>query len=225
LHFSQDETMISLGELDLQTARFSDNDSLAERLDHMFRERLCRLVEREMNARYRCREDAEDVVQSVFRTFFCQAASGKFEFHHQGALWNLLRKLARHKILKHIRYQQAQSRDPRHECPLLEDCPAEGPTDVQACMLGDALEVVLSGLEPPEPELFALQLHGYSIGEICELVLRGLAPPYPQVLQLRLQGESESQIASRLECGREAVRYRLRRIRERLCKLLADEMQ
>jgi hypothetical protein len=81
--------MISLGELDLQTSRFSGNDSLAERLDHMFRERLCRLVEREMNARYRCREDAEDVVQSVFRTFFCQAASGKFEFHHQGALWNL----------------------------------------------------------------------------------------------------------------------------------------
>lgn len=197
------------------------SESAAGELDRLFRERLCLLVEREMNLRYRRREDPEDVVQSVFRTFFRRAGQGQYEWNHDGALWQLLKQIARHKVLKHARYHDAQARDIAKDETMgdqLEDTPPDG---VGAQIVGDALECALAGLEPPEPEVFRLQLHGYSIAEIIDTVLKGLDASYAEILQLRLQGQSMSQIARELNCTRAVIRYRLQRICQRLQKLLA----
>ena len=86
----------------------SVSETAAVELDRLFRDRLCSLVQREMNRRYARREDAEDIVQSVFRTLFRRAARGEFQFEHDGALWKLLQKITRRKILKHVEYHQAE---------------------------------------------------------------------------------------------------------------------
>ena len=106
----------------------------------------------------------------------------------------------------------------------MDDLLAVKPPDArEARLLGDVLEAVLARLEPPEPEVLRLQLYGYTIAEIVEIVLEGLDSPYPEILQLRLQGHTETQIADRLNCGREAVRYKLKRIRQRLAKMLGQD--
>ncbi|MEM8681000.1 MAG: ECF-type sigma factor [Planctomycetota bacterium] len=216
------------GERDRDLARraTAGTESVAVQLDHAFRDRLCALVEREMNARYRQREDPEDVVQSALRTYFRRASRGEFQFDHEGALWNLLQKLTRRKILKHVAYHAADKRClNKEEAHPTQDLPDDDTGGARARVVGDALEVVLAGMAPLEPEIYRLQLFGYSISEIVEIVLEGLDAPYPLILQLRLQGNTESEIAQQLGCGREAIRYKLRRIQQRLSRLLAEPAQ
>ena len=52
-----------------------------------YRARLCQLVEREMNRRFRRKEDPEDVVQSAFRTFYRHNAKGEFRIDSSVDLW------------------------------------------------------------------------------------------------------------------------------------------
>jgi len=201
-------------------------ESAAGDLDRRFRQRLCALVEREMNERFRRREDPEDIVQSVFRTFFRRAAKGEFQVEHSGALWRLLQQITRRKILKHSEYHLRDKRTPERERYEMDDLLADKPPGArEARLLGDVLEAVLARLEPLEPEVLRLQLFGYRIAEIVEIVIEGLESPYPEILQLRLQGQTETQIADKLGCGREAVRYRLKRIQERLRSMLSQDSE
>ena len=198
-------------------------ESAAYELDCRYRSRLCALVAREMDRRFRRREDPEDVVQSVCRTFFRRAAKGEFQVENLDCLWALLKKITRRKILKHVAKHRAKGRDiDKEEYADDAQLPGRAPTMQEARLLGDVLEIVLAGLEPPEPEILRLQLYGYTIAEILEIVLGGLDSPYPEILQLRLQGHTETQIATTLGCGREAVRYKLKRLRERLSKMLEE---
>jgi RNA polymerase sigma-70 factor (ECF subfamily) len=200
------------------------SESAASELDRRYRDRLCALVEREMNIRYRRREDPEDVVQSVFRTFFRRASQGEFRFDNQAGLWSLLQRITRCKILNHIQFHHADIRDVAREQPCdglaVADEEGAGPA---AWLLGETLEAVLNGMDPQESAVFRLQLFGLTIGEIVQTVLADLSPPFPEILQLRLQGCSEREIAQRIGCGREAVRYRLKRLRLRLNALLQDQ--
>lgn len=201
-------------------------ESAAGDLDRRFRQRLCALVEREMNERFRRREDPEDIVQSVFRTFFRRAAKGEFQVEHSGALWRLLQQITRRKILKHAEYHLRDKRTPERERYEMDDVLADRPPGArEARLLGDVLEAVLARLDPLEPEVLRLQLFGYRIAEIVEIVIEGLESPYPEILHLRLQGKTEMQIADNLGCGREAVRYKLRRIQQRLAKMLSGDSE
>lgn len=211
--------------LESQTSDESINiETLAEDLDAVYRDRLCALVRRQMHPRYLKRDDPEDVVQSVFRTFYRRASLGQFRFDHDGALWKLLQLIAKRKMIKRVAYHDAERRDIRREDADSADFEPELDADQAAAaqMLGDALEQALSGLNYPEPELYQLTLHGYSIVEIVDKVLTGLPDGYPEILQCRLQGMTETAIARRMGCGREAVRYRLIRIRQRMQELLGD---
>jgi RNA polymerase sigma-70 factor (ECF subfamily) len=200
-------------------------ESAADELDSRYRQRLCALVEREMNQRFRRREDPEDVVQSVFRTFFRRTARGEFTIEHPGALWRLLRQIARRKILKHGEYHGAERRHPDKEDRVeVEQLAARSTTASEARLLGDVLEAVLAGVQPLESGVFRLQLCGYTIREIVDIVIGTLERPYPEILQLRLQGHSENEIAQKLGCGREAVRYRLKRMTERLARTLQADV-
>ncbi len=202
------------------------SESAAGDLDRRFRQRLCALVEREMNERFRRREDPEDIVQSVFRTFFRRAAKGEFQVEHSGALWKLLQHITRRKILKHAEYHLRHRRTPERERYEMDDLLADRPPGArEARLLGDVLEAVLARLEPLEPEILRLQLFGYSIAEIVEIVIEGLDSPYAEILHLRLQGQTETQIADRIGCGREAIRYKLRRIQQRLAKMLGQDSE
>lgn len=198
-------------------------ESVAWELDRKFRTRLCELVDRQMNEIHKRRQDPEDVVQSVLMSFYVRTANGEYSFEHTGAMWNLLKQIARRKIVKRVEKDNALKRDIRKEETADEArIPNQLPTQAQAHLFGEALEMALNGLESPSSEISRMQLYGYTVREIMEKVLHGLAAPYPEILSKRLQGKSERQIAEEIGSTREAVRYKLARIRERLGKLLAE---
>ena len=199
-------------------------ESSATDLDRMFRDKLCELVKRQMSRRYQQREGPEDVVQDVLMTFFRRNANGEFHFEDTGAVWGLLQRIAHCKILKHVAHHEAQCRNPdREEYCEVEEVATDDLSGQRAQLLGDALEAALSGGITLEPEIYRLQLHGYTIDEIVKIALRSLPSPYPEILQLRLQGKNDREIAETLGCGQQAVGYRVKRIEERLKRHLRPD--
>jgi RNA polymerase sigma-70 factor (ECF subfamily) len=172
------------------------SDSPAAELDEQYRGRLCQLVEREMNRRFRRKEDPEDVVQSAFRTFYRRNALGEFQIDSSVDLWRLLETITRRKILKHVEKLGAGKRDPRREeCMEGDDLRGQGPTPEEAAIAADLVEKTLAGLDET----------------------------YMQVLHLRLKNCTEEEIAAALGCNRAFVRTRLNHLRERLQRLSDDD--
>jgi RNA polymerase sigma-70 factor (ECF subfamily) len=168
------------------------SDSVAAELDQRYRQRLCRLVERELDRGLRSREDPEDVVQTVFRTYFRRAALGEFRITHTSDLWALLAKITRRKILKRAEYHHAEKRRPDAEDGPPVDWVSRGePGPVDLAVAAELVEKTLAGLEPAVAEVF----------------------------QLRLAACTEEEIAQRMGCTRAAVRFKLERIRQRLTRL------
>lgn len=171
------------------------SESAANELVQRYRAKLCWLVEREMDRRLFRREDPEDVVQSALRSFFRGIEEGRFQIDHSGSLWALLEKVAMNKLLKHKEKQVASKRSPAKEVLVeAEYLHSRDPTPAEAALVTDLIQTVISGL----------------------------GSPYPEIVRLRLQGCTETEIAQELGCGRQAVHYRLQRIRNRFESLLDD---
>ena len=199
------------------------SDSIIWGIDQQFRNQLCAMVDRKMNEIYKRRQDPEDIVQSVFRSFFVRASNGEFKFENRQTLWHLLQRIARNKMLKRIQKDRARKRDvAREQNDVADSILFREPNDAQAHVLADALESALNGLSSPAPEFCKLQLFGYSVSEVVEIILRDLESPYPEILMMKLQGASESEIAKSLGCLRGKVRYQLNRLQTRLASLLGN---
>jgi RNA polymerase sigma-70 factor (ECF subfamily) len=170
-------------------------DSMATNIDNQYRGRLCQLVEREMNRRFRRREDPEDVVQSAFRTFYRRSTLGEFRIDSSTDLWRLLETITRHKLLKHVEKHCTAKRTPRREeYPEGDDLPGLAPTPEEAAIAADLIEHALAGLNES----------------------------YITIFNLRLQKHTEEEMAAELNCTRTLVRTKLNRIRDRLGRLSSD---
>jgi hypothetical protein len=62
----------------------------AELVFARYAQRLVRVAEQHLSRKLAGRVDGEDVVQSVFRTFFRRSAAGEFRIDNSGQLWRLL---------------------------------------------------------------------------------------------------------------------------------------
>ena len=176
--------------------RKADADLAASELDGQYRVKLCHLVEREMNRRFRRKEDPEDVVQSAFRTFYRRSAQGEFHIDSSGDLWCLLETITRHKMLKHAEKLATGKRDPkREEYTEGDDLRGQAPSPEEAAIAADLMEEALVGLDET----------------------------YVKVLHMRLQRCTEEEIATKLKCSRAFVRNKLKRIRDRLQKLSSGD--
>lgn len=153
--------------------------------------RLTRVAERHLSEKLAGRLDGEDVVQSVFRTFFRRGAAGEFRIDTSAQLWRLLVTITRRKVAAKGRYHTA---DPR---------------DVAAEAGGDS-RLAEAVVREPGPEEAA------TLVDQIEALLRGLPPFYSQVLELRLQGCGATEAASRLGVSRQTIHRALQLLRERL---------
>ena len=202
-------------------------ESIYEELDARFRDQLCGLISRKLNDRFKRRQDPDDIYQSVMKSFYVRVKGGQYYFESYDRLWAMLRTIAQRKLAKRVDRDHAAKRDVRRESSTsAEDClPVMlDPEGVPARILGDLLEQVLDELSGPWPNLYRLQLFGYAVEEVLQIILTNLPEPYPRILQLRLQGCSEQEIANRLGCQRGKIRYRLRRIENRLSQLLGERV-
>lgn len=128
-----------------------------------------------LGARLAARVDAEDVVQSAYKSFFNRYADGQFQLENWESLWSLLVVITLRKCANQRRYHQRERRAVSREtappertdssAPAWEAAGPE-PTPEEAVMLSETLENLLAGLELPEREIIALSLQGYTVAEI-----------------------------------------------------------
>jgi RNA polymerase sigma-70 factor (ECF subfamily) len=153
--------------------RKGDQDAARQIVDR-YLDRLLTLARRRISQRLASRVDPEDIVQSVFRTFFGRVKDGQFVFADQDDLCKLLMRITLHKTLRQVAYHKAAKRDPNMETPHGEHHHEqlmalfdEEPTQEATVAFLDQLEHFLAQLRPQEREILEMRLQGNSNEEIA----------------------------------------------------------
>lgn len=152
--------------------------------------RLLDLARQRLPDRVRQRVDPEDLVQSVYHSFFCRLNDGRFSFDESADLWRLLAAMTFQRINNAVRFHQQQRRDVRREQRSAHDENASrdprttdefadrqpGPDDL--ARLFESLECLLERLPEKYRDIAALQLEGHSLQEIANRVQRSRRTVY-----------------------------------------------
>jgi DNA-directed RNA polymerase specialized sigma24 family protein len=89
--------------------RYERGDSAAaDQLFARYADRLLALARSRLSAKLARRIDADDVVQSTYRSFFARARDGQFTADEPGDLWRLLATIALHKVRRQARRHRAR---------------------------------------------------------------------------------------------------------------------
>jgi RNA polymerase sigma-70 factor (ECF subfamily) len=158
----------------LDLLRLGDADAARQVVDR-YVDRLLLVASRRISQRLASRVDPEDVVQSVFRTFFKRLQEGQFVFSGQDDLCKLLVRITLHKTLRHIAFHKAAKRDPgleteqgeHHRARLLALIDQEPTPEAKAAFL-DQLDHFLNQLGPEQRSILEMRLQGYSNEEISQ---------------------------------------------------------
>jgi RNA polymerase sigma-70 factor (ECF subfamily) len=180
-------------------ARWREGDHQAEEeLFSRYTTQLVALARSRLSPKLAGRVDAEDVVQSAYRSFFL--AADRFVIQRSGDLWRLLAKITLRKLCRQAGRHTALRRNVSRETPL-------GATI--GCT-GVPLEVLA---REPSPDA------AIAVVDELEQVMKGLAPLHRQMVELRLQGYQLKEIAAQTDRSERLIRYVLSQVRDRLTEL------
>ncbi|HLJ93799.1 MAG TPA: sigma-70 family RNA polymerase sigma factor [Gemmataceae bacterium] len=159
--------------------RVGDNDAAAQ-VFNRFANRLIELARRRLDPQIRQKLDPEDVLQSVFRSFFAHQAGGEITgLESWDNLWAWLVVITMRKCGRRIEYFHSASRDVQREIaipPSDDDASGDSgtssdePTPSEAAILTETVEQLMSSLEGRHREILALSLQGYTAAEISSKV-------------------------------------------------------
>ena len=166
-----------LGESDgalLERFCAGDEDAAAT-LYNRYADRLRAFAEARGHRTTAARVDADDILQSAFRSFFRRAAEGDYQVPEGQELWQLLVVITLNKIRSSMRHHCAQKRDARlvvHAGDALQEIAADGRNERAA----EELRVLLRELTDHLPEvprrIVHLRLEGHTVPEIAGLTGR-----------------------------------------------------
>jgi RNA polymerase sigma-70 factor (ECF subfamily) len=165
----------------LERVRSGDEDA-ADEIVQRFTVRLVALARKRIEPLIRAKDDPEDVLQSVYRSFFARARDGQFELDSWTDLWALLARITVRKCGHRVAYSFAARRDARrNQEPFSgnEASPAElqaiarEPTPIESAMLAETLEDLMVALDDGRRrQILTLRLQGHSFAEISRQVGR-----------------------------------------------------
>ena len=167
----------------------------ARRVFEAYSEQLVRLASNHIDPALRRRFDGDDVVQSVFRTFFRRLDDGSLNIHRSEHLWKLLVTITLCKTRSHARRHRAQCRDAKREAVFIEnrDILANAASTEDVLALWDEIRAVTEGLPARTADVISLRLEGNGKAEIARKL--GITR---QTVH-RLLSLVESRLAERLE--------------------------
>lgn len=166
----------------------------AEELLARYSGRLAALARCRLNSKLATKMDPEDVVQSVFRTFFRRLGRGEFELTDWTSLSGLLSLLTLRRCHEAARFYATAGRDAAREVPLLDE----------------------DGRGPAIPDREATAEEVATFAELLAGVLDSLGPGDRDVLERLIAGESVAEVAERIGRVERTVYRKLDRIRDRL---------
>lgn len=158
---------------------------------------LVSVARRNLDDRARRREGEDDVVQSVFASFFARVEVGKLEVANRDDLWRLLVAMTTFKSRRTIARHRRQKRDVRRET-----APPAGGDSAEDLTWSD---LVGDGEATPE--------QAAEFVEDFERRLARLDERLREVALLRLDGYSNREIAERLDVAERTVERKLERVR------------
>lgn len=157
---------------------------------------LHEVADRRLAAVLRRRVGAEDVVQSVCRTFLRRVQGGELVLEDAERLWHLLCAIAVAKTREQARYH---GRDKRNVHAQIGLEPAE---------VGEEL---VAAMPSPESAAIAAQI---------EEAIQGLDEEERQIVLLKIADLTNEEIAEKLGCSERTVRRLIQKVREELADLL-----
>jgi RNA polymerase sigma-70 factor (ECF subfamily) len=146
------------------------------------------------------RVDPEDIVQSVFRTFFRRVARGQYDVPEGEELWKLFLVIALHKIRSTASFHRAAKRDVR--------------------LTTTGLPEALAGRQLAAPDETARTTLCLVIDELLD----ELPSSMRAIVELRIEGHEVEEIASRTQRSRRSVERALQEFRTRLSDLLREDL-
>jgi DNA-directed RNA polymerase specialized sigma24 family protein len=187
--------MSSEGSITRLIGHLKDGDrETSQQLWEAYFGRLVRLAKVRLRGAARSMADEEDVVVSVFDSFFRRAELGQFpQLQDRDDLWKLLFVLTVRKAINHIHHEGRQSRGGGHIRSL---------ADLENL---DARELMCI---EPSPELAA------QMTEECQILLDQLGDPTLRAVAIwKMEGYTNREIANKLDCVEQTVERKLRSIR------------
>lgn len=170
-------TSLSFGELQAQLRR--QDPEAAAAVFHRYRLRLIGLARKRLDGRLRRKLDPEDVVQSVFRTFFRRLGEGQFDLGGWDSLWSLLTCVTVRKCGSWNDFFHAQVRNIEREAGPAAggDNPGESwrvfdrePGPEEALVLAETVEQILKVLNEREQQVVVQSLLGSDVAEVSQAV-------------------------------------------------------
>jgi RNA polymerase sigma-70 factor (ECF subfamily) len=141
-----------------------------------YAERLHALVVSQSSPDLARRVDAEDIVQSVFRTFFRRAVHGQYNVPDGEDLWKLLLVIALNKVRAAGAHHRAAKRDMRQTVGgAAFDRAMEselGHDESALSILKMVIDELLEGMPAANRRMIELRIEGYEVAEITERVQR-----------------------------------------------------
>jgi RNA polymerase sigma-70 factor (ECF subfamily) len=164
-----------------------------------YAERLIALVKAQSSTDLARRVDPEDIVQSVFRTFFRRASLGQYAVPEGEEIWKLFLVIALNKVRALGTFHRAAKRDVRRTSG------------------GETFDRAIES-ESGRDEL-AVQVLQMAI----EDVLRDLPEAHRKMIELRIEGHEVSEIAASVQRSKRSVERELQNFRARLQSLIAED--
>jgi RNA polymerase sigma-70 factor (ECF subfamily) len=178
----------------LELCRAGDGEA-ARQLYHCYVDRLVAVARRRLGPPLQSRVDPEDIVQSVFRTFFGRLKAGKFRLEEQDDVCKLLVRITVNKTLRQVAYQKAAKRDPGQEAgqedpgrERLLELMAREPDPEAAAAFVDQLQAFLANQLPQDRRVLLLRLQGYGTDEIARQL--GVADRTVRRVLERIKGQA-----------------------------------
>lgn len=120
------------------------------------------------------RVNEEDVVQSVFRSFFRRNGDGQYDFKESCDVWQLLAAITYNKVINTVRHHRRQCRNSQLDEGIQTGLSAQladrSPTPDELNVMYDYLHWIMDQLPDVQKEMLRLRLEGYSNLEISQRV-------------------------------------------------------
>lgn len=141
-----------------------------------YAQRLRALAEKQASAELVRRVDPDDIVQSVFRTFFRRLAVGHYDVPEGEELWKLLLVIALNKVRATGGHHRAAKRDVRRtisgEAGDAALGQAPGQDETALAILRMVVDEVLVALPESHRRIVELRIEGHEVEEIAAAVGR-----------------------------------------------------
>lgn len=141
-----------------------------------YADRLNALAARQSSPDLARRVAPDEIVQSVFRTFFRRVAQGHYDVPDGDEIWKLLLVIALNKVRAAAVHHRAAKRDmgrttagPSYDRALET---AEGRDETALTVLRLVIDEILSGLDATRKRIIEMRIEGYEVAEIGEAVQR-----------------------------------------------------